>query len=867
MTDSKKLDIILQLKSNMDAQIKSADGRLQKLNRTVRETGKGFTDAGRALTTFGRSAAIKFAVLTAGIFKLTQAFSQFEKGMSDVSTLLDTNAESMATMSRSVLDMSKDVPVAISGLTSALFDIRSAGISAANSMDVLKQSAKLGVAGLGTTKESANALTLALNTFGDASHDAARVADILFKTTKFGVTTISGLTQAFGQVAGVAREANISLEELQAATAAMTKGNNSATLSQISLRAAILSIQAPTTQMADVIEKLGFESGGAMLKQIGLVESMKLLKKHTGGNVDALKLMFGRVEGLKAQLSLTGAQADDFTLALKGMTNGINDMDIAFAKQKETFDSSMKLFNNGFNRLSITIGSRLAPLIKGLSKAVGGLINLLDTPVIGTIIAGLLFLTTVVVGLSAAFTLLAGNLMLNIGLYQKLSAQMAGGVILTFMKNMTKATLLNTKAVLANSLAWLATPIGMVVAGIAIAVAALYLVWKTDFMGMRSWIESLFAPLAKLGKAIRAVLGLVSEEEKVNDLKKRYADTAVAIADTARAMKKIESKYGTQGTAYQDLSKKLHTLMSDFKVTGIQLKKLGHDMTLPKAVTPTTPATKAKSASTESIEALEDLSGIKTIAGLTQQKSINEQMYQEELSHLEALKELRISEGESQAAADQKFANEKAALDKRSAAAEVARISKLNTVKKKYQIQSLADLKSFLAEGAASMSGAADALKTVRTGEAIMNTYAGVTAALAGPFPINLANAGVVLAQGLFSVGQIQAQKFAAGTSRIEEDMVGQLGKDEIVVPKTFSDGIRSGELSLTSGKMSVPGSIVGGNESASFDSSGESDSVSGGGGDTFIFNGNINGVTEDLIRLIADGLRRSVSAGLVAPI
>jgi len=63
------------------------------------------------------------------------------------------------------LDISTRVPKSVEELTSALYDVRSAGITAENAMSVLEQSARLATAGLGTTKEAVNLMTSAFNTF------------------------------------------------------------------------------------------------------------------------------------------------------------------------------------------------------------------------------------------------------------------------------------------------------------------------------------------------------------------------------------------------------------------------------------------------------------------------------------------------------------------------------------------------------------------------------------------------------------------------------------------------------------------------------------------------------------------------------
>ena len=50
---------------------------------------------------------------------------------------------------------------------------------------------------------------------------------------------------------------------------------------------------------------------------------------------------------------------------------------------------------------------------------------------------------------------------------------------------------------------------------------------------------------------------------------------------------------------------------------------------------------------------------------------------------------------------------------------------------------------------------------------------------------------------------------FAVGTTRVTHDMPANIHKDEIIVPKTFSDGVRSGELSISKNKETQDMSYV----------------------------------------------------------
>jgi len=282
-------------------------------------------------------------------------------------SVMALDEELLDKMKEAVLDMSKRTPVAVQELSGALYDIRSAGISASDAMMVLEQSAKLGVAGLGTTKEAADLATSAINSFELKGDDANKVFNTMQIAALVGKTTIAGLAQSFGMVAGTAKNANVSVEELMAATAALTTTGLSASVAQTQLRAAILAIQAPSKDMAELVKKAGYESGEAMIKQIGLVGSMNKMKEAAGGNIEVLKKAYGSVEALGSSLSLTGAQAVPYSAALKQMKTDTTALNTAFEKQNKQATAQYQILKNQLGVEMIKLGTIILP---GLLKIV-----------------------------------------------------------------------------------------------------------------------------------------------------------------------------------------------------------------------------------------------------------------------------------------------------------------------------------------------------------------------------------------------------------------------------------------------------------------------------------------------------------------
>jgi TP901 family phage tail tape measure protein len=293
-----------------------------------------------------------------------QAASAFEKSMGNVGTLVDTNVESISSMGKAVQEIAARTPVELGQLSSALYDIRSAGVSAGDAMSVLESSAELGVAGLATTAEAANIMTSAVNAFAAEGLSAEQISDILFKTVKAGKTTLAELTAQFGGVAPAAAAAGVSLADLQASTAAITTLGTPAAAAQTQLKQALTEMQKPGKELSNIFKQLGAKDGIDLIKTSGgLGNAFKLIKEEAEASGMTVAQVTGSVETASAILALGGTVNESYTATLADMTTGANAVNVAFEKQAQTADAQFQLMQNAFQNIQIQLGQALMPAL------------------------------------------------------------------------------------------------------------------------------------------------------------------------------------------------------------------------------------------------------------------------------------------------------------------------------------------------------------------------------------------------------------------------------------------------------------------------------------------------------------------------
>jgi len=351
----KELQVLLTLKDKASLKLKAFQGNFES-----------------AVTKITKGAALAGAAMAVGIgVKSVKSAIEFEKAMANVATLVDTTTESMSDMGKKVREISKRVPVDTMDLTSALYQVRSAGISASDAMSVLESSAELAVAGLGTTEEATDLLTSAFNTFSSQGLESNEIAKILFQTVKAGKTTVSELAQSFGMVAPIVAELNVDFAQFQAATAALTTTGLKASVAQNQIRSALVSLLKPSKDMSDLFAEIGVSSGRELIETSGdIVEVFRRLKEATGGNEEMLAKAIGRVEGLNTVLALTNNDiGPKYEETLKEMMEDSNELTEAVNKQKEATWAQYQLLKNEFNDVMIDLGTVvLPPLIDAFKK-------------------------------------------------------------------------------------------------------------------------------------------------------------------------------------------------------------------------------------------------------------------------------------------------------------------------------------------------------------------------------------------------------------------------------------------------------------------------------------------------------------------
>jgi TP901 family phage tail tape measure protein len=375
-------DVAFRVNSN---ELLTADRRMESLDRSsVRAEGS----SGRLTRRFVALGAAATTAGIAGLSVLAKKTSDYVGALAEVSTLVDTSSFDMAAISRSALEQARIFGAMPTTQVAAFYQAISAGAGTAESAtDLLTTANKLAVAGVTTVDVAVDGLTSVMNAYGKEAGTATEVSEAMFVAVRAGKTDVALLSTNIGKLAPIASTAGVSLNDVLAATAALTKGGVPTSTAMDGIRAAIASVIKPSSQAAAAAAEMGIDFNVAALESKGLAGFLNDVAIKTGGSTEKMALLFGGVEALTPVLTLTGKAADDFAEIIGDLGDKTGILDEAFDKMALTPGFQMNRITAtlaaGFISLgtAITIGSvpALTAIADTIPIAFAALQYVLDT--------------------------------------------------------------------------------------------------------------------------------------------------------------------------------------------------------------------------------------------------------------------------------------------------------------------------------------------------------------------------------------------------------------------------------------------------------------------------------------------------------
>ena len=365
MASQLKIDIIAGI-DKLSAALKDVEGKFGALGDKLKNVGGTL------------SVAVTAPILAIGAVAANE-FATVEKGLREINSLFGlTGAEAeknFGMLTKVAEDASKELGILQSDVVPAMYNAISAGVPKENIFEFIKVAGKAAIGGVTDLNTSVDGLTSIINAFGLQMSDAESVADSMFAAVQGGKTTFAELSASIFNIAPAAAAAGVSMQEVNAAIAALTAGGTPTAVATTQIRAALTGLQRPSQELDAIFQKLGFQTAQVAIEKRGLGFALDAVKKASNGSNGELQTLLGSTEAVAAANVLAGTGAAKFSAELDRQANSAGAAAQAAAEIDKSFGREMERTKVAANNLAISIGTTLAPALSALNGIIEKVIS------------------------------------------------------------------------------------------------------------------------------------------------------------------------------------------------------------------------------------------------------------------------------------------------------------------------------------------------------------------------------------------------------------------------------------------------------------------------------------------------------------
>ena len=338
-----------------------------KIGVVARESEKASLSLGSLAKRAG-AAALAYLSFREGARVSSDAFASFREYESALTDMARVTDESLGSVDARIKAMPRSLgdPTA---LMQGYYQVLSSGVTdAAASMDLLTTAAKAAKAAHIDQGETVKALTKLMAGYDGEIKSAAAASDLLFRIDNLGQTSFAELVPVIGDLAEVSHLVGVSAEEMASGLALITQTSGSTSEAATKWKAVMVGLYKPTENLEKVLKALGYQSGVAMVQQLGFAGTLQTLQAVAEKSGFAIGKLFDSSEALTGIAGLSAQEWGRYVGILDQMRTGANETDQAFARWLRTSQAVKDTYDATIKQMAIEFGGELAPLmIKGMT--------------------------------------------------------------------------------------------------------------------------------------------------------------------------------------------------------------------------------------------------------------------------------------------------------------------------------------------------------------------------------------------------------------------------------------------------------------------------------------------------------------------
>lgn len=312
--------------------------------------------------------ALSIAGIGFGAGSVISTFTDFESGMSTVKALTGATDAEFAQLTSTAQTLGATTKFTATEASEGMKYLAMAGWETNQIIDAMPGLLNLAAAGATDLGTAADIVSDVMTAMGMAAGEAGTAADIFAKTATSTNTTIEGLGATMKYAAPIAHSFGMSLADVAAAAGLMANAGIKDTQAGTALRASLLRMASPTTEMAKTMTKLGlsFTTAGGKMKSMSTIVSD--LETAFAGLSEAEKLasaqeIFG-TEAASAWLGLISQGSEAYKELLYNLEHSTGAAEQMAQTQLDNLKGDITLLQSAADGMWITLIGKLNPYMR-----------------------------------------------------------------------------------------------------------------------------------------------------------------------------------------------------------------------------------------------------------------------------------------------------------------------------------------------------------------------------------------------------------------------------------------------------------------------------------------------------------------------
>jgi TP901 family phage tail tape measure protein len=366
------------ISSALESLMISIVGDASRYERTLKQAQDATRAAASSMQALGGAMAQSItSALTSAAQGASNLASKFELEMSRVEGLVGIAGQQVRAWSDELTRIGPSLGKGPQELAEALFYLTSAGLRGQTAFEALEMSAKASAAGLGTTKNVADAVSSAINAYGKTGMTAAAATDVLTAAVREGKLEAASLAPVMGRVLPIASAMGVTFADVAGSIAAMSRVGASAAEASVGVQAVLMTLRKPGREAKETLASVGlsFQQLRDMVKESGgIVNVLRTLDQAFKGNDEALSAVIPNIRALRGAMNLLSQDAGVVDSVMRGVRDSVGDTDKAFNVTAQTsafrLDQALSAVRGAFIEVGKSINEVLGPVISFLTEVV-----------------------------------------------------------------------------------------------------------------------------------------------------------------------------------------------------------------------------------------------------------------------------------------------------------------------------------------------------------------------------------------------------------------------------------------------------------------------------------------------------------------